>query len=136
MARAYTVGAVALALDIPAKWIDNILSHHTVRGVAQKRQGVSRKVSLEGLLQLALAISLIEDLQIPAFSALRLASTLTDTGGHHRTPAGISFDLDLAAIRAHLETRLAQAVEIAPLPRRGRPPRSTTRPSSKTGRLD
>lgn len=122
MARAYTVGAVALALDVTAKWIDNVLSHHTVRGVAQERQGVSRKVTLEGLLQLALAIILIEDLEIPTSSALSLANTLTDSGGSVKTPAGISIDLDLAAIRARLETRLAQAVEIAPVPRRGRPP--------------
>lgn len=136
MARAYTVGTVALALDVTAKWIDNILSHHTVRGVAQERQGVSRKVSLEGLLQLALAIILIKDLEIPTSSALNLANTLSDTGGSLKTPAGISIDLDLAAIRAQLDTRLAQAVEIAPVPRRGRPSRSATRPSSKTGRLN
>lgn len=136
MARAYTVGAVALALDVTAKWIDNVLSHHTVRGVAQERQGVSRKVSLEGLLQLALAIILIEDLEIATSSALSLANTLTDSGGSLKTPAGITIDLDLAAIRARLETRLAQAVEIAPVPRRGRPPHSNTRPFSKTGRLD
>jgi len=136
MARAYTVGAVALALDVTAKWIDNVLSHHTVRGVAQERQGVSRKVTLEGLLQLALAIILIEDLEIATSSALSLANTLTDSGGSLKTPAGISIDLDLAAIRARLETRLAQAVEIAPVPRRGRPPHSNTTPFSKTGRLD
>lgn len=136
MARAYTVGAVALALDVTAKWIDNVLSHHTLRGVAQERQGVSRKVNPEGLLQLALAIILIEDLEIPTSSALSLANTLNENGGSLKTPAGISIELDLAAIRARLETRLAQAVEIAPVPRRGRPPHSNSRPSSKTGRLD
>ena len=136
MARAYTIGAVALALDVTAKWIDNVFSHHTVRGVAQERQGVSRKVNLEGLLQLALTIILIKDLEVPISSALRLANTLTETDGSLKTSAGISIDLDLAAIRGRLETRLAQAVEIAPVPRRGRPPHSNSRPSSKTGRLD
>ncbi len=133
MARAYTVGTVALALVTTTKWVDNIFSHNKVAGVVQKRQGVSRKVSFEGLLQLALGLTLIKDLNIPAASALRLAATLAETGGHHRTPAGIGIDLDLARIRADLETRIAQAVEIIPVPRRGRPPRS---PSSKTGRLD
>lgn len=136
MARAYTVGTVALALGLSAKWIDNVLSHHTVRGVTQKRQGVSRKVSLEGLLQLALAIILIEDLEIPTSRAIRLADALSDSGGNLQTPTGISIALDLPVIRARLETRLAQAVEITPVPRRGRPPRAITRPSSKTGRLD
>lgn len=136
MARAYTVGTVALALTTPIKWVDNILSHYTVSGIAQERQGVSRKVSFEGLLQLALAIILIEDLEIPTAQALQLAATLTEADGHHRTPGGIVLDLDLPRIRTDLETRLAQAVEVAPVPRRGRPPRSSPAPSSKTGRLD
>ena len=51
MARAYTVGTAALALDVPTKWLDNVLSHHSVPGVVQERQGVSRKVSLEGVLR-------------------------------------------------------------------------------------
>lgn len=133
MARAYTVGTVALALAIPRKWIDNVLSHHTVVGVVQQRQGVSRRVSLDGVLQLALAAHLIQDLQVPTPSALRLAAVLTETGGHHSTKTRIGIEVDLPRIRADLEVRLAEAVEIAPIPRRGRPPRMT---SSKTGRLD
>ena len=125
MARAYTVGTVALALNIPAKWIDNVLSHHQVRGVTQRRQGVTRKVSPEGLLQLSLATILIEDLEIPTSKALRLAASVSDASGNLQMPSGLRINLDLAAIRARLEQRLAQAVEIAPVPRRGRPPRST-----------
>jgi hypothetical protein len=133
MARAYTVGTVALALTISTKWIDNVLSHHTLAGVVQQRQGVARKVSIDGVLQLALAILLIQDLGLPTTNALRLAAGLVQTGGTHRTTAGISMQLDLGRMRTDLDTRLAQAVEIAPVPRRGRPPRP---PPSKTGRLD
>lgn len=136
MARAYTVGTAALALDVPAKWLDNVLSHFQVPGVMQKRQGISRKVSLEGVLQLALALSLIDELEIPTANALRLASTINQTGGQHRTGSGITISLDLSTIRAGLEASLAQAVEIAPVPRRGRPPRPTQMPPRKTGRLD
>src|SRR5688572_14501512 len=121
MARAYTVGTVALALAIPTKWVDNVLSHHRLTGVVQRRQGVSRKVSLEGVLQLAIAIRLAQDLGLPTHDALRLASALITTAGQYRTPAGITVQLDLAGIRADLEAHLAQAVEIAPIPRRGRP---------------
>lgn len=122
MARAYTVGTVALALAIPKKWVDNVLSHHTLAGVIQQRQGVSRRVSLDGVLQLALAVHLIQDLQVPTPNALHLAAMLTESGGHHRTRTGIGIDLDLPRIRADLEARLAEAVEITPIPRRGRPP--------------
>ena len=125
MARAYTVGTVALALNLPAKLIDNVLSHHTVRGVTQRRQGVTRKVSPEGLLQLSLAMNLIENLEIPTANALRLAASVIDADGNLQTSFGLRINIDLPATRARLELRLAQAVEIAPVPRRGRPPGST-----------
>jgi hypothetical protein len=136
MARAYTVGTAALALDIPAKWLDNVLSHFQIPGVTQERQGISRKVSLEAVLRLALSLNLIDDLEIPTANALRLASTLIQTGGQHRTDSGVTISLDLSTIRAGLEASLAQAVEIAPVPRRGRPPGPNRTPPRKTGRLD
>ena len=136
MARAYTVGTAALALDVPTKWLDNVLSHFQVPGVTQERQGISRRVSLEGVLQLALALRLIDDLEIPTANALRLARSISQVGGQHQTSSGISIGLDLSTIRAGLEARLAQAVEIAPVPRRGRPPRAAPMPPRKTGRLD
>lgn len=123
MARAYTLGTVALALDVPTKWLDNILSHHRVTGVIQKRQGVSRKVTLEGLLHLALALQLIHDLDLPASSALRLAVILAETGGNYRGSSSLAISLDLVGFRSDLEFRLAQAVEMAPVPKRGRPSR-------------
>lgn len=122
MARAYTVGTVALALDVPSKWVDNFLSHHRLVGIVQERQGVTRKVTFDGLLQLALVLRLIQDLGFPAVAALRLAGSLAKNGGNHRTRSGFEISVDLARIRSELETRLAHAVEIAPVPRRGRPP--------------
>jgi hypothetical protein len=136
VARAYTVGTAALALDVRTKWLDNVLSHFRVPGVLQERQGIPRKVSVDGMLQLALALRLIEDLKIPTASALRLASTISQAGGQHLTSSGISIGLDLSTIRAGLEARLAQAVEIAPVPRRGRPPAPGRIPPRKTGRLE
>ena len=123
MARAYTVGTVALALDVPPKWLDNILSHHRIPGVVQERQGVSRKVTSDGFLHLAIAVRLMRELGIPAANALQLAGTLVESGGIHRTPSDLSVSLDVTRLRGELETRLAQAVEIAPVPKRGRPRR-------------
>lgn len=132
MARAYTVGTVALALETPAKWIDNALSHHSLTGIVQHRQGILRRVSLEGVLQLAIGMLLIHELSIPAATAFRIAAALNEQEGSYRTPGGVAIELDLSRLRADLESRLARAVEIAPVPRRGRPPS----PSSKTGRLE
>jgi hypothetical protein len=70
---------------------------------------------------LALVANLIQDLEIPTPNALRLAAMLTAAGGYHRTKAGIGIQLDLPRLRAALEARLAEAVEITPIPKRGRP---------------
>lgn len=130
MARAYTVGTVALALETPNKWVDNVLSHHSLAGIVQGRQGVSRRVSLEGVLQLGIAMLAIEELSIPTPDALQLAGAIIEADGHYRTPSGLTIQLELSRFRADLEARLARAVEVAPVPRRGRPP------SNKTGRLE
>jgi hypothetical protein len=123
-------------LGVTIKWLDNVLSHFQIPGVVQKRQGIPRKVSLEAILEIRLALTLITDLEIPTAPALDLAHILTQNAGQHRSVSGIDIGVDLSTIRAGLEARLAQAVEIAPLPRRGRPPKPKVQPPSKTGRLD
>ena len=123
MARAYTVGTIALTLKVTTKWLDNVLSHHRVAGVVQERQGIARRVAFDGLLQLALALRLIHDLHTPTPAALRLAAALTETGGNHTSSSGLTISLDLAKLRSDLESRLVEAVEMTPVPRRGRPSR-------------
>jgi len=123
MARAYTVGTIALTLKVTTKWLDNVLSHHRVAGVVQERQGIARRVAFDGLLQLALALRLIHDLDTPTPAALRLAAALTQTGGNHTSSSGLTISLDLAKLRSDLESRLVEAVEMTPVPRRGRPSR-------------
>ncbi len=130
MPRAYTVATAALALDVPSKWVDNILSHHTVPGVEQQRQGVARKLSIDGLLVLALTAFLIQELGAPAPKAIEIAAALLGNEGRYESPRGLSLILDLAAFQAGLLERLEIAVEMAPVPRRGRPA------ANKTGRLD
>jgi hypothetical protein len=130
MPRAYTVATAALALDLPAKWVDNILSHHTVSGVTQERQGVARKLSIDGLLVLALTTFLIQELGAPAPKAIGIAELLLRNKGRYESPRGLSLVLDLSAFQNSLLERLENAVEMAPVPRRGRPA------ANKTGRLE
>lgn len=130
MPRAYTVGTAALALDVPTKWVDNLLSHFPVPGVTQAHQGIARKVSLEALVQLTIALTLIRELSIPIAAALRLASEIVANSGIYEAPGRVTLKLDLARTQIDLERRLIAAVEMAPAPRRGRPP------TRKTGRLD
>ena len=130
MSRAYTIATAALALGTSVKWLDNVLSHNRVPGVSQERQGVSRRLTVDGLLVLALVVLLIQELGVPTPRAIALAEDLANNEGRHRAKQGLRLDLDLASVRVRLLDRLENAVEVAPIPRRGRPP------LNKTGRLD
>ena len=130
MARAYTIATAALALGTSVKWLDNVLSHNRVLGVTQERQGISRRLTVEGLLVLALALLLIQELGLPMPKAIALAEQLARNEGRYIAERDLSLGLDLASFRARLLESLENAVEVAPIPRRGRPPRN------KTGRLD
>jgi hypothetical protein len=130
MPRAYTIATAALALGTSPKWLDNVLSHHRVSGVEQERQGVSRRLTVEGLLILALAVLIIQELGLPGPKAIALAEDLATNEGKYSGRQGLNLALDLTSFRARLLEKLENAVEIAPVPKRGRPP------LNKTGRLD
>jgi len=130
MARAYTIATAALALGTSVKWLDNVLSHNRVSGVAQERQGISRRLTVEGLLVLALVVLLIQELGLPTLKAIGVAEDLAKNEGRYMAQQGLNIALDLLSFRIRLLERLENAVEIAPVPKRGRPP------GNKTGRLD
>jgi len=130
MPRAYTVATAALALHVSTKWLDNILSHSQVQGVSQVKQGVARRLSVEALTILAIAVLLIKDLELPTQKALTIASLLLHSRGTATLSSGVQIQIDVEQTITELLERLERAVEIAPLPRRGRPPQKTT------GRLD
>jgi hypothetical protein len=130
MPRAYTIATAALTLGMPVKWLDNTLSHIRVAGVQQERQGVARCLSVDALVVLAIARLLIHDLKIPLAGAIEIAGDLAGNAGQYTSPEGLTIRLDLEKVKADLLERLENAVEIAPIPTRGRPPKN------KTGRLD
>lgn len=123
--RAYTVAATAVALAMPRKWVDNTLSHFDVPGVRQSRQGVSRKLSPRAVLILAIGLRLVRALGVPMHIALQLAARLAKPGGAEpriEVAGGVWLEMDVAPVATDIEARLAQAVELTPIPRRGRPP--------------
>jgi hypothetical protein len=130
MARAYTIATAALALGTSSKWLDNILSHHQIFGVIQARQGIARKLTIEALIILGLIVTLIQDLGLPVSNAIKTAEEIARNEGKFRSTQGLTIEIDLAGFRTQLLEELERAVEIAPAPKRGRPP------SNKTGRLD
>jgi len=128
MARAYTIATAALTLGTSIKWLDNVLSHNRVAGVAQQRQGISRRLTVESLEGLAVTVLLIRELGLATAKAIAVAEDLAKNDGRYIASQGLILTLDLSSFRAELLARLESAVEIAPVPKRGRPP-------NKTGRL-
>ncbi len=122
--RAYTVAATAVTLGVTRKWVDNVLSHYRVPGVLQEKQGVVRRVTPTGLLTLEITLSLSRGLGIAIPEALRIANTLIEVRGREialaQAPA-IRVSADIGTLVGALNTRLERALEITPIPKRGRP---------------
>jgi hypothetical protein len=126
MPRAYTVATTALALDTSPKWVDNVLSHYRLPGIVQAKQGIPRRLNVEGLLHLSIILLLTGELGTTVSVAVKIAGEIAAAGGALDTPGGVRIQLDLDALRTRLLARLDHAVEVAPIPRRGRPPKNTT----------
>jgi hypothetical protein len=121
---------VALALDVERKWLDNVLTHHRVPGASQERQGIARRLSSEAVSIVQIAITLMREFGLPVSRGIDLATKLFEGRGKFVSPGIISISFDFATSEKRLHDRLAAAVEVAPVPRRGRPAQN------KTGRLD
>lgn len=120
----YNTATAASALNVSAKWLDNILSHNDLDGVQSESQGVSRRLSLASITALSLTKDLAMNLDISQASALRLATrVLAQPTGVLEFSTGFRMSVDIGALRAATLARLARAVEVAPTPRRGRPPK-------------
>jgi hypothetical protein len=125
LARAYTVAAVAVTLKVSRKWLDNVLSHHRIPGVVQGTQGVSRRLTPQAIVLLELAVGMTNALGSPMGRALSLAGALVQKGGGTATldlGSSLQVSVDLERMTQELYARLAEAVEVTPVRRRGRPP--------------
>ena len=126
--RAYTVAIAAVTLRMPSKWVDNVLSQHRIDGVIRRRQGVPRKLTVNAIMTLDIALRLSRTLGTSLGSSLELAATLLSAEGQLETGEGIAIALDRSRLQEEIMDRLAHAVEVAPSPRRGRPPAGHRRP--------
>lgn len=122
--RSYDVAVASLVIGAPAKWTDNILSQHTVPDVISISKGVTRRISHAGLLRLAVTRELHATVGLSVANALSAAGRLLEPANAGVIAIGhISVSIDLSALEHRVQERLTQALESAPRPRRGRPPR-------------
>lgn len=120
----YNTATAAAAIDASHKWMDNILSHNDIDGVQSETQGISRRLSLSSIIVLALAKELGESLKVNSAAALQIATRIMESqSGDIPISPRLRVVVDLDALRADTIAHLERAVEIAPTPRRGRPPK-------------
>jgi hypothetical protein len=124
--RAYSVDAAAFALGVDRKFLDNLLSHHALPGCTGGRQGLRRRIARDGVVRLAIAVTLARELGMPLARAIELACRLHAERSAEPAPA-LRITVDLPALERDLDARLALAMESAREPRRGRPPAARSR---------
>jgi len=127
--RSYSVAVTSLTIGAPTKWTDNLIAHHDIEGVRSQARGIARAVSWTGLVRIAL----IRDLHIRLGCGVREAVELANAV--LRAPAGeasvglwLTLSIDRVTLERDLQRRLAEVLESAPRPRRGRPPRRAAGP--------
>ena len=125
--RSYSVRLIALAIGVPYKWLDNLLSRHSLPGIQRARQGIERRITDEGALGIELCRILNLELGVSLERAVAIAgeSLASRTGDafQYVTPGGLALHLPFAPLEQRLRTRIAEAVEsVAQVPR-GRPAR-------------
>jgi hypothetical protein len=120
--RAYSTAVAASALGVDRRWLDNIIALNRIDGVRKERQGVSRAISPTAVLTIAIALELIDHLEVPIARALELARRLVLQNGDHSPSDGLNVRVDVDRIERSVAARLAEAVDAHPPPRRGRPP--------------
>lgn len=128
--RGYSVATTALALEVDLKWLDNLLSQYRVAGVSQTRQGVQRRLAPRAIHVIATVHRLNRELRIPVATALRFAHDLWESpqnpgsGEMAVVRAGeVALHVSRSEVRARVEAALAEALEMAPRTKRGRPRR-------------
>lgn len=122
--RLYSVAIASLAVDAPIKWTDNLIAHHRIAEVRSRARGVSRGVSWAGVVRIALIRALHLHLGCGIREAVALSSDLLRSADGTITLGGrLALVVDRDALERELQRRLAETLESAPSPRRGRPAR-------------
>jgi len=123
MARDYHADIARHAAGADTKWVDNLLSHFDIPGVAGGRQGVARRVTAHGVCQVVLIRRLTLLFGMTTAKAVLMAGQLLDDGEQSSLDAdyGIELRLDRRVFERAIDGAITEAVEsVTPAPR-GRP---------------
>jgi len=118
------LAAVAHAVDLDPKQLDNLLSRNALPGVEKKRRGLARRLTPDVVVVIRLAKDLAEGFRLSPGSLLGLSQQIAN-GNRTELDFGtfITVRVDLAALRTTTLARLNEAVEAVGRRPRGRPSR-------------
>lgn len=128
---AYSSRAVAVALGIKPKELDNLLSRASIRGVSRGTRGRSRRISGDSVLLIAIAAEVRRCLGSPWHQALGLADAVARHRSVQLMSGPLTLSLDLDGLLEDLTRRLDEAAEYVVTPPRGHP--GATRSSRRLG---
>jgi hypothetical protein len=117
----YSSRAVALALGIPPKELDNLISRVAVPSIPGGTQGRDRRIGLEAVLHLAVMREIRLFLGCSWKHASSLASQVRGNAAASNARQTVSLRVELERIREELPARLADASEYVVPRARGRP---------------
>ena len=119
----YDLTAVAHALDVDLKQLDNLLSRNALPGVEKRRRGIARRLTPEVAVVIRLARELSESLGVSVGALLPVANAI-ERGATNEVRVGefATLHVDRDALRTSTLARLDAAVEVIGTRRRGRPP--------------
>jgi len=120
--RLYSVAIASVAIEAPEKWTDNLIAHHELGGGHSRTRGVARGISWPALVHIALTRELhirvgcsVRDAVSFATAILAAPDRLMSAGPY------LTLTFDRERFERDLQRQLADALESAPRPRRGRP---------------
>jgi hypothetical protein len=115
----------SLAIDAPEKWTDNLIAHHALPGVQSRARGVARGISWPALVHIALTRELHTQIGCSVRDAVSFAGALLGSpDGVMMASTHLAVTFDRERFEHDLHRHLADALESAPRPRRGRPRRN------------
>ena len=120
--KTISTDAAAFAIGVDRKLLDNVLSREARKLVGPGRQGKSRRISMDALELIAVALILNRDLGVSLTRALQLAMEIVASPeGRINIGSLGSLTFDLAHLRAPLELAVDEAIEGVAPKTRGRP---------------
>lgn len=118
--RAVTTATAAAVIGIDRKSLDNLLLRLGPTHLAPGRQGVERRIPVNMLPELFLAVEFSRTLDAPVRQAFELARRSLAGDSSVGTFARLAVDIE--SVQAEVEERLSAAIESVVRRPRGRPP--------------